>query len=331
MAAIVSADGILADLHKLWASLAAEAGPADSQAVLRASELTLIVVAEDTEEPAAITETLAEVMRDHPNRAVIVRVRGAGGPLLDYYVNAQCWMPFGRRQQICCEQIEISASDASLPGLMPILLAITAPDLPVVVWCRSARIFRLPAMAPLLDRAGKVVVDSSAFPEARAALEELQEASARGRRIADLSWTRITRWREIVAQVFEDHARRAVVMGLRNVRVLYAKGATLPVTAYYMAGWVMSCAECGEIDVQLEAVPPVSGGIEGIELGSDSHRVSIRRAEGDSVLIDADGLKSCALVPRLAEPELLGNELSIAGRDVLFERSLSRVARLAKR
>ncbi len=84
-------------------------------------------------------------MRDYPNRAVIVRVREGGEPLLDCHVTAQCWMPFGTRQQICCEQIEVTASDSNLPGLMPILLAIAAPDLPRVVWCRSARIFRLPA------------------------------------------------------------------------------------------------------------------------------------------------------------------------------------------
>ena len=29
-------------------------------------------------------------------------------------VFAQCWMPFGKRQQICCEQIEITASETSL-------------------------------------------------------------------------------------------------------------------------------------------------------------------------------------------------------------------------
>ncbi|MGE5647319.1 MAG: glucose-6-phosphate dehydrogenase assembly protein OpcA [Acidobacteriota bacterium] len=312
----VTADRILADLHKLWAGLAAP----DSAPVLRASALTLIVVAEEAEKPAGIAGTLAEVMREHPNRAVIVRVGAAGA--LGYHVNALCWMPFGTRQQICCEQVEIAAPEAGLAGLVPVLLAITAPDLPLVVWCRSTRLFRLPALAPLFGRAGKVVAD--------APLAELQQALARGWRVADLSWARITRWREIVAQIFEDPARRAVLSPLRRVTVFYA-GDAPPVTAYYLAGWVMSCADCGDIETRLEAVPPVRGGIEGLVLESDSRRVSIRRAEGDSVLIEADGLLSCALAPRLPEPELLIAELGIAGRDTVFERSLERAARLAQR
>ena len=59
-------------------------------------------------------ETLALLMREHPSRAVVVRVRDVDAPELEAKVLAQCWMPFGQRRQICCEQIEISTSNASL-------------------------------------------------------------------------------------------------------------------------------------------------------------------------------------------------------------------------
>ena len=56
-------------------------------------------------------------MPEHPARAIVIRLRGAGERALSERVYAQCWMPFGQRRQICCEQIEITASDAALADL----------------------------------------------------------------------------------------------------------------------------------------------------------------------------------------------------------------------
>ena len=120
MADAGSADRILAELHKLWAGLAGDPASAGAHAVLRACAMTLVVAADESEDAAAIGQVIADVMREHPNRAIIVRVRASNDPLLEYRVTAQCWMPFGSRQQVCCEQIEITASDGSLPGLMPV-------------------------------------------------------------------------------------------------------------------------------------------------------------------------------------------------------------------
>jgi len=60
-------------------------------------------------------ETMAALMPEHPARTIVVRLSGAGERALAERVYAQCWMPFGERRQICCEQIEITASDAA-PG-----------------------------------------------------------------------------------------------------------------------------------------------------------------------------------------------------------------------
>jgi glucose-6-phosphate dehydrogenase assembly protein OpcA len=331
MSAAVTADGILSELHKLWASLAVQPASAESEAVLRASAMTLIVVAEEGDDAGAISQTIAEVMREHPNRAVVVHVRASAEPLLESRVTAQCWLPFGTRRQVCCEQIEITASEASLPGLAPILLAITAPDLPIVMWCRGARIFSLPAMGPALERAGKVIVDSKAFPEPGAALGEFASQIARGRRVSDLSWARITRWRETVAQIFEDPARRELVCSFRQARVLHA-GAAPPATAYYLGGWLLSSCGNADLEVRLESVSETAGGIQGLLLTSDSHTIAIRRTQGGpAVQIEIDSLKSCTVVPRLDETALLSAELGIASRDAVFERTLPVAARLAQR
>ena len=330
MTAVVTPEKTLKDLHALWATLGKESGPSDAQGVLRACAMTVIVLADDDSAASSIPQTLGQVMQEHPHRAVIVRVRAASGPLLDCHVTAQCWRPFGRRQQICCEQVEITAAEASLADAEPVLLAITAPDLPVAVWCRSPRLSDLSALEKLYARADRLIVDSRDVPDPRAALTALARvASATTGRLSDLAWTSVTRWREIVAEIFEDPARRASLPSLKRVRVLHAPGPP-PATAYYLAGWIQAALNRADIGVALEAVDPIGGGIEGIVLEFSAESVSIRRAVGTAILIEIGSLKNCTSAPRLSEAELLGAELAITGPDPVFERTLPTAARLAE-
>ena len=102
----IQPDRILHELSELWVSLGKQHGD-ESAGVLRACAMTLVVVAEAREDAAEVGETLALLMREHPSRAMVVRVRDEDAPELEARVFAQCWMPFGQRRQICCEQIEI--------------------------------------------------------------------------------------------------------------------------------------------------------------------------------------------------------------------------------
>ena len=123
-------------IDHLWSDLA-KPSEGDERALMRACSLTLIVLA-DAEEPAAdVSEALAELMQTHPNRAIVVRVAAGDSDRLEADVRVHCWMPLGLRQQICGEQIEIEASEASLRELPSALLPLIVPDLPAVLWCRG--------------------------------------------------------------------------------------------------------------------------------------------------------------------------------------------------
>src|SRR3989442_2849111 len=109
MAATIQPDRVLHELAELWVSLGQQNGD-ESTGVLRACAMTLVVVADAQEDAASVGETLALLMREHPSRAVVVRVRDSVEPELEARVFAQCWMPFGQRRQIGCEQIAICTS-----------------------------------------------------------------------------------------------------------------------------------------------------------------------------------------------------------------------------
>jgi len=259
---------------------------------------------------------------------------GEAGRALSSRVFAQCWMPFGHRQQICCEQIEITAPDASLPDLAAVALPLTVPDLPVILWCRSPRLFHLKEFAMLAAIAQKVVVDSGAFPSASAALQELSSALTAGHMLADLAWTRLTRWRELVAQIFENRAQLPNLLLISDIVIMYRAAAT-PTTAFYLAAWLLDSLDKIGVHPLVRFASDKgepTGRLSLVELRAQNKPdaiASISFAEGRAAEVRAGGLLSKTLLTALTDYALMREELSIPGRDAVFERALPRAAKLA--
>jgi hypothetical protein len=279
-------------------------------------------------------------MPEHPSRAIVIRFRAEDQRGLAARVFAQCWMPFGHRQQICCEQIEITAADASLPDLAAVVLPLTVPDLPVILWCRSPRLFHLPAFSQLAGIAQKVVLDSAAFGAAASALRQMSDmrgmrgAVAAGSLLADLSWTRLTRWRELIAQIFENRAQLANLPLVSDILISY-RAADTPATAYYLAAWLIDgLARVGarpRVQFHSDSGEP-SARLSRVELrahGSADAIASIALAAGPCAEVKTGGLVSKALLPVLTDYDLMREELSIPGRDPAFEHALAAAAKLA--
>src|SRR3954471_23996685 len=209
----ISPDRILKELSNLWLT------EGKSGSVLRACSMTLIVMAD--EDAASIGETIAALMPEHPARTIHIRTSGPGERALSERVYAQCWMPFGQRRQICCEQVEITAADAALADLPSVVLPLAVADLPVILWCRTARLFGMPEFRQIASMARKVILDSATMPDPRDALRRLAVASQRGVLIGDLAWTRLTRWREMLSQVFENRQRLAQPRSIQRGRGSY--------------------------------------------------------------------------------------------------------------
>src|SRR5438270_860998 len=100
--ATVKPDRILHELSELWTTMSKQehADPEDAKSgagVLRACAMTLIVFVDEEDDASALGETLARLMREHPSRAIVVRLRESGDTL-ESRVFAQCWMPFGHHR-----------------------------------------------------------------------------------------------------------------------------------------------------------------------------------------------------------------------------------------
>jgi glucose-6-phosphate dehydrogenase assembly protein OpcA len=316
----VAPETILKELAALWT----EEGKQGGAGVLRACSMTLIVISEEGEDAGALGETIASLMPEHPARTILVRLRGAGERALSERVYQQCWKPFGQRQQICCEQIELTASDAALGDLPSVLLPLVVADLPVMLWCRSPRMAAMPEFGEMARMATKVVVDSAAFGQAKDAIGRMADAQRRGVRIGDLAWTRVTRLRETLARVFENPEYLEKLPEITQVTVACSEG--FATSGWYLGAWVKNALA----DAGVPAKLTVSGGERPlvIELTGEGFHVSLG-CEGCTLAVSVDEMTNRSNLPQVTDSLLMREELGVVRRDAVFDRTLSTAATLA--
>ena len=324
MSATVAPDSILKELAALWT----QEGKQGDAGVLRACSMTLVVIAEAADDASALGETIAALMPEHPARTILIRLQGEGERALSQRVYQQCWKPFGQRQQICCEQIEITASDAALADLPSVILPLAVPDLPVILWCRSARLVRRPEFGEIAGMATKMVIDSAAAgvtnKDATDAMVCMADAVSRGGILADLAWTRLTRWRETLARVFGNRDTLARLPEVNSVQVRF--GPSYETAAWYLAAWAANAlATVGQV-----VTPVVARQDESLrlELSGGTFRVSLSRQD-DRLVAVVNEQSNCTNLPRPADYHLMREELGIVRRDPIFEGTLASAVRLA--
>lgn len=313
----VQVETLLGDLAQVWLDLGKQQ---EEGGVLRACAMTLIALVEESGAGADVHETVAGIMPDYPSRAIVVRVDGAALEI-DAHASAFCWKPFGRRQQICCEQIDFRTSRERLADVPSVLRGLTVPNLPVVLWVRSPGLLELDGFLEMAELADKVIVESRGEQNWRRLANQVGALLASGKAAADLAWTRITRWRELIAQIFEDEALAGRAGAIRKITVSHSSPEPGP-AATYLAAWIRLCLG-GSPETRFRVSPrTVTWQIQEVRLEGPGIDVGLYRAERGLVEIRAGSITSCALFRQLREADLLREELSILGPDPTFVKVL---------
>lgn len=65
---------ILKSLGKLWTSLGQEEKQQGKPTVLRACAMTLIIATDDPDHGFAASQTISELMREHPSRGIVIAI-----------------------------------------------------------------------------------------------------------------------------------------------------------------------------------------------------------------------------------------------------------------
>ncbi len=319
VAAAVDPERLLKELRALWRDL----GKQDPNGVLRACAMTLIVVIDEASDASILGETIATLMHEHPSRAIVIRVRHCAEQVLEARVFAQCWMPFGRRQQICCEQVEIIASDNSLADVASVVRGLIVPDLPSILFSPSENLWWLPQFSALLPLATKLILDSCGMHGSARVMELLRETNRTVEQHADLVWSRLTPWRQAVSRIFEDRSRAAAAPKVGEIALEYS-ASEAPSAVYYLAGWFRAVLGAHVHVAVRSGSGPEYAGVTKVALqgpGLDA-AVIIRERNTAETVVNGESLE-VTVFPVANDVYALRQELSVSGRDALFEKAVT--------
>jgi glucose-6-phosphate dehydrogenase assembly protein OpcA len=212
----------------------------------------------------------------------------------------------------------------ALEGLTPRYLnnavaALRLSSLPTLVWWRGGPPQLLDGLADLADR---LVLDAEDPKPVWARVGAIAERSA----TSDLRWTRLTRWRALMAHFWDIPEVRAAAPRFTRLRV---DGSDLHAARLY-AAWLSSTLRwTSAVTVDLREVaeaPP----IERVELGDGEQQLTLRTASNGTCVETAAQVHGHAgHVSRIVSlgdqglAALIAEELRIRSRDLAFERAVA--------
>jgi hypothetical protein len=328
---------LLRELDALWAEFGKKSDDPANGGVVRACSLTWISIVEGgDQEVQEADEVLASVMRVHPSRAILVLLRKDEGRALKASVSAQCWRPFGSKQQVCIERILIEASRSSACDLPAVIRALLVADLPVVLFCRDPRLLSVAGIQETSQMADRVVVDISFRTGCCAHL--WPDLPGMGRFVSDLAWDRIIGFRRAIASYFATPARRELLSSLQELHIHTDAKRPTPEAAYLLS-WILGSLgferasdakhpesralprwSKGDLTVQagFVAAPQNSSAVTAVEFRSQKQ--SVRFTPGDH--IDGAGLEVVPMGDLPSDTELLSDEMVVEYRKRSFEQFL---------
>ena len=319
---------ILKGLGKLWTSLGEEEKHQGRPTVLRACAMTLIVATDEPDGGFAASQTISELMHEHPARGIVLAVSPDAENDLQARVLAQCWKPFGKAQQICCEQIEITAKPGNWQNAAPTLAGLTAADLPVIFWCRHHGALKRD-MDPSDKKAGveaiarlatKIIVDTAGMNSADG-IGLVTKWRNEGKLIADLEWTRLTAWREPLAHLFDDPGRQNKFPSFNSLEIEHTEEKP-PMQALYLAAWLSAPAKA---QVTFRRATGYGTGIQRVSFRSDGEAIEFERTSADCVTLwSTAGRERKYSFGQPNITALMTEELAVAGFDAAFNTALDR-------
>lgn len=210
----------------------------------RSCVMNLVIVAEDGAGARFAAAAAAELSQRHPLRSVTLLARsGQAAARIDAELTTTTSEAlFGRHVQ--CENITLSVTGSGGRHVRSLVEPLLAPDVGTYLWWMGSPPFSSEGFLDALAVTDVLVVDSARFERPFLALLELaQVAGAVGERLglADLHWSRLRGWRELLAQFFSPDDRRPFLHGINGVGVDYVgEGRGNRVAAALLAGWLAS-------------------------------------------------------------------------------------------
>ena len=334
MAAVhVSSVGDVAGiLERLCQARAGAAGRTSASAVT----MNFVVFVDDAERRDWILERAALVAEKHPSRAIVLDSTG-----VTEGIDVSCNARESGGATILNERVDVGVADLDHATIAGMVRQLAIAGCPTVLWWSGAGLLESRTFSGLVELADPIVVDSSGRARDEATLRELVEFERRYPLVAlhDLAFMRLSPWREMIAQFFDDPALRDDLFSLRALEIDSGSKAE----ALYLGGWLGSRISWEALDphtfrardggtVSFTRTPKGDGRrvVRVVLTSEDSRYIAALADDNESVVrlsVEGKQAKSGWLVPLHAvdTTSLIERAILAFSRDPIFETTLQTV------
>ena len=215
--------------------------------------------------------------------------------------------------------VRVTACEISLEGMRPVFInnavaALRLPSLPALVWWRGVEQDQPESLAEL---AGRLVIDVEDPGAVWQRIDAILEKSA----VSDLRWTRLTRWRALMAHFFDIPGVPEAAARFTRLRI---EGSD-PHCARLFAGWLASSLKLR--DVAPEFQQKSGAAVSTVVFGNGKQELTLRQVAG-SICVEGSARLDGREVSRIASlgdqslSALIAEELRVRSRDVAFEKAV---------
>lgn len=284
------------DLRDLWKP------PEDPTAppLTRVCTMNLVVVAPTHELLERYTPVVDEVTASIPARAILASIEpDATGEEISGDATAVCSLEAGKK--ICSERITLACRGNAAARAASAIEAFLVPEIPTaLVWLGRVHVDD-PIFEDLANDANRIVLDSE-YTSIASVIQVVKWSRTRRNttEIADLAWTRIAVWQEMLARFFDDVEARPLASKVSRIKLTQAcdPGARIGPEAALILGWIgtrlgwktsrlagalrFKREDGGPVAIELACVPRPEGVAPHtlasltVEAGDEPHRPALR-------------------------------------------------------
>ncbi|WP_201360711.1 glucose-6-phosphate dehydrogenase assembly protein OpcA [Dictyobacter formicarum] len=248
----VNQEQVEGELSTLW-HLAADNMRISQNMNVRTSVLNFVICAQDIESARKASAILRDLSSTHIARVtlLILDTRSDAPSEVSTWITLRSFPIISDIMRHHFEQITISVGGSAIRFVDNIVQSTLKPDLPVYLWWLNDLPEDHEIFHRLINISNRVIIDSSHFLQPE---EQIQDASAILQKsphcaLSDLTWGRVTAWRELIAQFFDITEYRPYVMGVDSILIEHTVATSTqaldhhsnpknPIRALLLAAWL---------------------------------------------------------------------------------------------
>jgi glucose-6-phosphate dehydrogenase assembly protein OpcA len=246
----VNQERVEEELATLW-HLATDNMRISQNMNVRASVLNFVICAQDEKAARKASMLLRDLSSTHIARVtlLILDPRNDSPDGVSTWITLRSFPIVSDVMRHHFEQISVIIHGKAVQHADVIVQTLLKPDLPVYLWWLNDLPENQEVFQRLLKISTRVLIDSSQFsqPEEqiRAVSTILQETATQSA-LSDLTWGRLTAWRELIAQFFDVADYRTYLMGINTITIEHAvvpatqtsPAERNPISALLLAAWL---------------------------------------------------------------------------------------------